>query len=165
MLAECYPCVDVAGQGWVRGNVDVMSYQPNQMELIKDAPNTLTNQNQTINPTPDKTKFSMPNIRSLAPPFPSRILKKKDSNNSSSVEMEKRGVYPVLLNRDDPTKAVAYINITILDVSEAVRNIVYTKIQEKSSKLYVRRSGCSLLICVAASVAYRNTVCWYLLLK
>lgn len=44
---------------------------------------------------------------------------------------KKRGsVYPVLLHKADTTKKTAYVNITILDASDAIYNMVHSKVNE-----------------------------------
>jgi hypothetical protein len=53
----------------------------------------------------------------------------------SSKKKKEKGVYPVFLRREDPDKALAYINLTILDASEAVYSMVHSKIREKQAKM------------------------------
>lgn len=44
-------------------------------------------------------------------------------------------VYPVFLHAEDPNKKMSYINLTIVDASDAVYKMVHAKVTEKQSKL------------------------------
>ena len=55
--------------------------------------------------------------------------------NQSTPKTNKKGVYPVILRKEDPTKSMAYINLTLLDASDAVYQMVHSKMQQKQSRL------------------------------